>query len=177
MLSTTTPSTEQLFAQGCKQHEAGRLGEAEAFYTEALRHDKSFHPAWFQLGVLATSVHKLAEAITLIQRASACAPQEFTYPRALCEIHRRLGQPDQAIHHGTQATTLNPDDADSFYNLGLALFDAQRFEDAVAAYQRAVAVNPVYRSSVHRWKQYETKMSPLINSYQNEPPLIGAVSR
>ena len=144
MLSTTTPSTEQLFAQGCKQHEAGRLGEAEAFYTEALRHDKSFHPAWFQLGVLATSVHKLPEAITLIQRASACAPQEFTYPRALCEIHRRLGQLDQAIHHGTQATTLNPNDADSFYNLGLALFDAQRFEDAVAAYQRAVAVNPNY---------------------------------
>jgi tetratricopeptide (TPR) repeat protein len=100
--------------------------------------------AWFQLGLMAVDVGKMGIAAQMIAKASECRPVEMTYHRALTEIYRRLGDLDKALHHGKQATKHGDNDADSFYNYGLALADDKRFEEAIEAYKKAVHLNPQY---------------------------------
>ena len=105
----------------------------------------------------------------------------------LCDdmmAHWKAALPREVIHEAHYEALV--DDLETQAR-ALTDFCGLKWEDACLAFHKnkrvvktashAQVVKPVYRSSLHRWKQYETKMSPLINSYQNEPPLIGAVSR
>jgi protein O-GlcNAc transferase len=49
-----------------------------------------------------------------------------------------LGQPEAAIEALQTAVTLKPDFFQAFNNLGLALYDAGRFEDARGSYDKAL---------------------------------------
>ncbi len=144
MHPTPLNTAAEFFEAARRHHAAGELGRAEVFYVQAVEHDPHFAAAWFQLGVLAVAVNKLKVAAQMMAKASDCRPREFTYHRARCEIHRRLKELDRAIDHGSQAVALNSEDAESFYNLGLALFDASRFDEAARAYWRAVTIAPDY---------------------------------
>jgi len=139
----TEMTVEQAFNQAYQHQQAGQLQQAELLYNQILQAQPQFHAAWFQLGLIAVSVNKMDVAAQMVSKASECQPVEFTYHRALCEIYRRLKKIDKALNHGRQATKLS-DDADSFYNYGLALADAKNFEEAVRAYKRAIEINPNY---------------------------------
>jgi tetratricopeptide (TPR) repeat protein len=49
-----------------------------------------------------------------------------------------LGQVDRALAELTKSTELDPSRGDSLFHLGTALAEARRWEDAVAAYRRAI---------------------------------------
>jgi tetratricopeptide (TPR) repeat protein len=49
-----------------------------------------------------------------------------------------LGRVDQALAELTQAVELDPNRGDSHFHLGTALAEARRWEDAVAAYRKAI---------------------------------------
>ncbi|MFZ9636241.1 MAG: tetratricopeptide repeat protein, partial [Alphaproteobacteria bacterium] len=55
---------------------------------------------------------------------------------------RALGRRDEATRHLERARALNPDDPDINHNLGNALGDAGRDEDAILAYRRSLAARP-----------------------------------
>ena len=135
---------DQAFHQAVQLQNAGQLQQAEQLYNKVLAAQPHFHAAWFQLGVMASGVGKMQMAAELIAKASELRPVEFAYHRALCEIYRRLQHLDKAMHHGLQATMHAPNDADSFYNYGLALADAKKFDAAIEAYSKAIAINPRY---------------------------------
>ena len=117
----TEMTVDQAFRKAYQHQGAGQLQQAELLYNQILQAQPQFHAAWFQLGLIAVNVNKMDIAAQMIAKASECCPVEFTYHRALCEIYRRLKNLDQALHHGRQATKLSSNDADSFYNYGLAL--------------------------------------------------------
>ena len=137
-------TVDQAFHKAYHLQEAGDLQRAEHLYNQILQVQPQFHMAWFQLGLIAVNVNKMDMAAQMIAKASECRPVEMTYHRALTEIYRRLGQLDKALYHGRQATKHGENDADSFYNYGLALADDKKFEDAIKAYKKAVALNPQY---------------------------------
>ncbi len=47
------------------------------------------------------------------------------------------------------ATQADPDNEQAFYYLGTAYEDIDQFDDAVAAYRRALALEPKYRDALH----------------------------
>ena len=51
---------------------------------------------------------------------------------------------DAAVAAYQKAIQLNPNDADAYYNLGIALSDQKKLDAAVAAYQKAIQLNPNY---------------------------------
>ncbi len=137
-------TADQAFNKAYHLQQAGKLQQAETLYNQILQVQPQFHMAWFQLGLIAVSVNKMDMAAQMIAKASECRPVEMTYHRALTEIYRRLGDLDKALHHGRQATKKGENDADSFYNYGLALADDKKFEEAIEAYKQAVTLNPQY---------------------------------
>jgi len=56
-------------------------------------------------------------------------------------LHER-GDTPAALQAYETALGLRPDDALAAFNLGVALEDAQRFDDAAVAYQRAIDADP-----------------------------------
>jgi len=137
-------TVDQAFQKAYQQQQAGQLQQAEMLYNQILQAQPQFHSAWYQLGLIAVDVGKMDIAAQMIAKASDCRPVEMTYHRALTEIYRRLKNLGKALHHGRQATKHGDNDADSFYNYGLALADALKFDEAIEAYKKSVTLNPKY---------------------------------
>ena len=169
----SNPATEMTiddaFRQAYQHQQAGQLQQAEMLYNKILQVQPQFHMAWFQLGLIAVNVNKMDVAAQMISKASECRPVEMTYHRALCEIYRRLGDLDKAQHHGRQATKLSSNDADSFYNYGLALADAKKFEEAIEVYKRSIEINPQYGLAYNNlgsaWEEIDD-MDSAFDAYQ-----------
>jgi predicted O-linked N-acetylglucosamine transferase (SPINDLY family) len=133
---------EQAMRIALGHHQAGRLGEAEAIYRQALDHDPDYPPALHLLGVLACQTGQLSAAIDLIGRAIARLPDVAEYHSNLGEAYRLSGQYAAAIASLERAIALKPGLAEAHNHLGLALHDSGRRDEAAAAYRQAIAARP-----------------------------------
>jgi tetratricopeptide (TPR) repeat protein len=59
-------------------------------------------------------------------------------------VRRDQGRLDAAIEHYRKAITLEPEYAEAYYNLGIALQGLRRIEDAVECYRKALALKSDY---------------------------------
>ncbi|HXA48403.1 MAG TPA: tetratricopeptide repeat protein, partial [Burkholderiaceae bacterium] len=83
--------------------------------------------------------------------AQACAdkltlrfPQHgFTW-KALGAIHKKLGNPEEAISALTKASLFMPHDADVHYNLGNSFLEQNKPAQAESCYRQALAIQPGY---------------------------------
>lgn len=135
-------SPEQAFQLAGQLSSMDRLAEAEELYRKILTANPSFHPAMFQLALIAVRVGKIALAAELMAQTLLIAPENISYLISMCEICRRANRLDAALAAGQKATTLAPDNSDAWYNFGLALADATRRNDAISAYRRSLMMNP-----------------------------------
>ena len=135
---------QQAMARAEQFFQAGQLNRSEELCRRILAAQPGFHPAYYQLGLIAVEVGKLPLAADLLEKALQLDASVAAYHKALGEIYRRLGRTQNAIKSGAQATMLDPHDASACYNLALALVDGGRPEEAVAQYRQALAINPRY---------------------------------
>lgn len=140
--STMTPQQALVRAEAFLRE--GKPAESEAVCRQILSQRPRFHPALFHLGLIAVQAGKLDVAANMIGKAITIDTGVAAYHRALCEIYRRLGRLPGAIAAGMQAVKLAPRDASAYYNLGLALADSGKFDDAAVQYRKALALNPKY---------------------------------
>ncbi|PRC94063.1 tetratricopeptide repeat-containing sulfotransferase family protein [Solimicrobium silvestre] len=86
--------------------------------------------------------------------AKACAdklthqfPQHgFTW-KALGAIHKKLGNPEEAITALTKATLFLPTDADVHYNLGNSFLEQSKLSQAESSYRQALVIQPGYMAA------------------------------
>jgi hypothetical protein len=97
---------------------------------------------WHELGLVAFSANKLPQAESLILKALLFDSSNYLYWRNLGEIRRRMGNLDGAISSANQAIKLMPSDVNAHYNLGLALWDAGRNDEALFAFSAAKKLHP-----------------------------------
>ncbi len=135
---------QQALARAEQLTRAGQLAPAESLCRRILAAQPNFHPALYQLGLIAVQVGRLPLAAALIEQAITIDGSDANYHQSLGEISRRLGQLPKAIAEGKRATVLNPAEPSAFYNLGLALADAGRFPEAAAQYSQALVLDPRY---------------------------------
>ena len=135
-----TSHFSELVLKGTRLHQAGQLQEAETIYRRILDIDPDHADANHFLGVLLSQGGN--QAVELISRAIAMAPDQPMYHGNLGTALKELGRLDEAIASYREALAIEPDFADAHNNLGHALKTKGRLEDAVASYHKALAVKP-----------------------------------
>ncbi len=136
--------------------ELGQAARAEWLYREALRVDPTSSAAQAGLGELLASTDRAGESVRLLESALAESPDanRLYYPLALA--YRKLGREDEARELVARKGIVGIRPADpvidslvelktgerAFLLRGQAAFRAGRYQDAVVAFERAVAANP-----------------------------------
>ena len=81
-----------------------------------------------------------ALALTAIQEAISLDDTVPVYWNALGWLYLQLGRPDLALGPFTRATQLDTTYAEAQLNIGVTLAEMSRWEDALAAYRKAVSL-------------------------------------
>jgi tetratricopeptide (TPR) repeat protein len=132
---------------GALLHRAGRLEDAIAALREATRLSPQDPRGHFNLGRCFIDHKRPAEAVAPLQVALALAPDDFNTHLALGDAYADLGDTDAARRHLSTAITLNPKSAQALSHLGTLLVECERHQDAVAAYNAAIAADPTFVSA------------------------------
>jgi len=119
---------------------AGRLADAERALRGALVKDPQDANALNSLGyLLADHGQRLDEAVDLVQRALKIEPSNPSFLDSLGWAYFRQGKLDLADAPLTQAAARLPTSSTINEHLGDLRFKQERYEDAVAAFERSLA--------------------------------------
>lgn len=119
-----------------------QLSEAEWVYRALLARWSDCTDAWHAFGLLAYQADKREHGIALVEEAMRLDGKSGIYRRNICEMYRRMGKLQEAIHYGQLACRLSPEDAEAWHYYGIALTNAKRFEEAITVYRKVVALEP-----------------------------------
>jgi tetratricopeptide (TPR) repeat protein len=119
---------------------AGRVPDAERVLRDQLSKDPLDANALNSLGyLLADHGQKLDEAVDLVQRALKVEPENPSFLDSLGWAYFRLGKIDLADAPLTQAAERLPSSSTVQDHLGDLRFKQQRYDDAVAAWERSLS--------------------------------------
>src|SRR5450830_225096 len=119
-----------------------QLREAETVYRALLARWPDCADAWHAFGLLAYQAGQREHGLALVDEAMRLDGKSGLYRRNACEMYRRMGQLQEAIRYGQIACRLSPEDAEAWHYHGMALTNAERFQEAVAAYRKVIALDP-----------------------------------
>lgn len=122
-----------------------RKGHAQAA-VGSLRRSLEINPdeanTWFQLGNAHLGLEDLTHAIDSYERSVALQPDRAEVHHNLGTAHEQAGQPRQAIDCFRRAQELRSDLVEPAICLGNVLQEVEAFGEALAAYDRALAIQP-----------------------------------
>jgi tetratricopeptide (TPR) repeat protein len=129
-----------LFQRGAVFDRARQPARAESAFREVLRRDPLHAPALNYLGYMfAERGERLDEAVELVQRALKVDPGNGSYLDSLGWAYYKQRRYDQALPLLTQAAEQLPANSVVMEHLGNTLDALGRRDEAVAAWQRAIA--------------------------------------
>lgn len=139
-------------ADELRRHVRGDAAEARAFAEEAIRRDPSYGLAYTYLGLarMMGSGFALADpailrdAASLATRGITLAPDQSQGHDVLALARLFLREHAGAEHEVRQAMNLNPCNADAINRMGYILALRGRPLEALAWFDRAVKLNPIY---------------------------------
>jgi tetratricopeptide (TPR) repeat protein len=143
------PRLEELLGhleKGEKHLEAGRLDKAEKDFKKALAYDADNLRAVFGLGNAYLTGGKLEEAREIFEKIMSLdlafgQENKFLFNEFGIRM-RKTGLLDMAKSYYEKALTVAEADENLLFNLGRVYFELGEFAAAIAAAQRALAVNP-----------------------------------
>ena len=137
-------SIPQAFSLALRQHQAGRLAEAEALYRQILAVHPNHAGALHYLGVLAHQAGRDDLALEWIRQALALIPNDSCAHSNLGTVYQAMGRFEDAIASFRRAIELQSNHAEAHHNLGVALTSVGRPDEAIEAYRRAIRCKPDY---------------------------------
>lgn len=109
--------------------------------------------AIFNLAQVYTRMGRRADAITLYREYVAENPDDATVKTQLALALSAEGQEDEAAQLFAEIINMEGLDDTDYYQIGIGLFNAGRFDDAVTAFERSVAANPYFRDATFNLTQ------------------------
>ena len=144
------PTLARILQDALAHHQANRLAQANALYTQALRIAPANFDALHLAGTLALQQNRPADALPLLTRARRADPKS-----AICAL--RLGVALQALDRLQEAESqlraslaLAPKAPDAWMHLGIVLQRQNRPADAIAALQKAIELNPGHPEAIEQ---------------------------
>jgi len=142
VLRTTPGDPEAHSNLGYVLAHAGRLAEAVAAYREAIALRPDFPEGHFNLAHALQRRGLLSEAAAHYRRALELSPGLAAAKANLANVCQDLGDVDEAVRLYAELAEGEPGRADYHAGLGLALLHQDRLDEAAAAFDRALAIDP-----------------------------------
>lgn len=149
VLAMQPDHADSAFNLGVALRQLGKVDEAIAAYAQALRIKPDYPEAHFNLGNALIAAGKPGEAVIAYAHALRVKADHTRAAANLSIAYSQLGvalinegKYDAAAAAFAEAIALNPDAAETHYNLGNVRKHQGRLEDAAASYARATNFNP-----------------------------------
>jgi len=143
-LRPAASSPDAVFAAALRNHQAGRLTEAEALYRQVLAIDRRHADSLHLLGVVAHQQERPDLAVTLIGKAIAIRANEASYHSNLGNALWKQGRLAAAETSYRRALKLKSDYPKAHFNLGTVLWKQRRLDEAEVCYRDAIVLQPNY---------------------------------
>lgn len=139
----TPAEINQALHQGGALFAAKRFADAERVAKLILQFEPKQADALHLLGLVTLAIGDAAEAEKLMLKAAKI----FGKPVALLLVNlgnaaRKQGKAEKALQYYAQAEGVNPRHEDVFLERGILFNDARRFKDALAEFEKLLALNP-----------------------------------
>lgn len=136
------PGGGSLFELAMQRHQAGQLFEAEMLYRQVLGGDRNHFGSLHHLGIIALQRGQPQAAIEPIGRAIAIDGRDPECRYHIAVAFQSLGRLDEAVTEYREAIRLKRDYVDAYSNLGKALLQTGALAEAIATYERIIALRP-----------------------------------
>src|SRR5216684_473103 len=123
-----------------------KFAEAQKYFEKALAADPKFAIARLNLGIALLSQQKLETARAALEEATRLLPNDPYAWYNLGLLYKDTGEPEKGIEAFQHVAQLSPE-ADAHYFLGYLYTQLQRYDDAIAEFQKAIAAFPYHASS------------------------------
>jgi predicted TPR repeat methyltransferase len=151
---------EGLSQQAMELQRAGRLDDAEAAYLQLLREQPDNADALHEFGILRMRQGRANEAMDLVKRSLQLTPRNAAAWNSLANM--LLGRNAQGAEVAyTNATRLNPDFTEAWFNLANFLRDQQRPQDALRCYERVLELKPRFKGGYETIARFATGRSEI----------------
>ena len=127
------------------------LAEAENSCREIVQSQRDRGASWSILGMVLRAQERFADAEQCYREAGRLDPENLSYLNWVGKSLREQGKLEEAAHELTQILTLNPGMAEAHCDLGLTLAGLGRYPEAVACYDKAIALRP--QEVTFRWNR------------------------
>jgi hypothetical protein len=123
-----------------------KFADAQKYFEKALAADPKFVIARLNLGISLLSQQKLEAARQALEEASRELAQDPYAWYNLGLVYKDAGEVEKGVAAFRRVTELTPE-ADGYYFLGYLESQLQRYDEAIAAFQRALAAYPFHASA------------------------------
>ena len=123
-----------------------KFAEAQKYFEKALAADPKFAIARLNLGIALLSQQKLETARAALEEAARLLPNDPYAWYNLGLLYKDIGEPEKGIEAFQHVAQFSPE-ADAHYFLGYLYTQLQRYDDAIAEFQKAIAAFPYHASS------------------------------
>jgi len=123
-----------------------RPADAQKYFEQALAADPKFSVARLNLGISLLGQQKLEAARAALEEAAQKLPQDPYAWYNLGLVYKDLGETEKGIaafQHVTEITQ----EADAYYFVGYLNTQLQKYDEAIAAFQKGLALYPYHASS------------------------------
>ena len=123
-----------------------RPADAQKYFEQSLGVDPTFEVARLNLGISLLAQQKLEPARTALAAAAEKLPQDPYAWYNLGLVYKDLGDAEKGVAAFTHVTQI-ANEADPWYFVGYLNSQLQRYDQAIAAFQKALAIFPFHASA------------------------------
>jgi Tfp pilus assembly protein PilF len=123
-----------------------KFAEAQKYFEQALAADPKFSVARLNLGISLLSQQKLEPAKAALEQASREVPKDPWAWYNLGLVYKDSGETEKGVAAFQHVTELSPE-ADGHYFVGYMLSQLQRYDEAIAEFDKALAAFPFHASA------------------------------
>jgi len=121
-----------------------RYEEAIVAARRAIQLQPRLAAAWINLGEALRRSGRISESAAAFVQAAKCQPESAEFQKLAGATLLETGRVEEAVACLRRFVELAPDQlkADAWYDLGVGLIANMRFDEAIDAYRRCLAINP-----------------------------------
>jgi len=186
-ISMNQNSSQAFYFRGLQKMETGDTLSAITQLRIAVNLDSSNYDALMQAGSLLSSQHDTT-AIDYFVKALQARPDNQQALYFVARRYQEMGQYDTAIGFYQKINSLYPANKMAYYNQGyIYLVDKREFENAITAFQQAIAIDPRFVESVYnlgrtyealgRYKEAREQYQQALKLKTNYPLAVDGMNR
>jgi protein O-GlcNAc transferase len=157
----TRPDVPKLWmGLGLSYHLASKFDQAEKALRQALVLDPKYEAAYIVLGDLLSQAGKVDEAVQVFRQAIDVRPDLYLpyYYYGQTTARQGKGNGESGVEMLRKAIELNPSFAEAHYELGKALLQAGKMDDALVALKKSLDLKPELAQSHYQLGQLYQKL-------------------